>query len=161
VLDFRLADGYQEAGGAVVELLTPIMIAEPRGELGHGLVDTLRADLARVLNALGVVAGDIAGALVRIGNATYSAGIMLRLVVASRVGQENISCQFEREYMVHAPPRPCDVGGMSRAFLAAVIHRGNVSLWQPAGVIYECHNNFEIILASRLDRLGPNGHIAG
>jgi hypothetical protein len=104
-------------------------------------------------------AGFPGSALERIGNATYNAGIMSGLVVASRVGERNISCQLEREYMVHAPSQPCDMGGMSGAFLAAVIDGGNVSHWQPAGMIYECHDDFEIILASRLDRLDPNGRI--
>jgi len=106
-------------------------------------------------------AGFPGSVLERIGNATYNAGIMSGLVVASRVSDRNITCQFEREYMVHAPPQPCDMGGMSGAFLAAVIDRGGISLWQPAGVIYECHDNFEIMLASRLDRVGLNGRIMG
>jgi hypothetical protein len=92
--------------------------------------------------------------------ATYNAGIMSGLVIASRVGDRNISCQFEREYMVLAPPQPCDMRGMSGAFLAAVVDREGVSLWQPAGVIYEFSDNYEVIFASRLDRLGQDGRIA-
>jgi hypothetical protein len=102
-------------------------------------------------------AGFPATALEQIGPATYNAGIMSGLVVASRVSDRNISCQFEREYMVHAPAQPCDMGGLSGAFLAAVMDRLGVSLWQPAGVIYEFHTNYEIVMASRLDRVSPDG----
>ena len=95
-----------------------------------------------------------------LGPATYILGIMAGLVVASSVNDRDITCHFEREYMVEAPPSPCDFGGVSGAFVAAVVDRNGVSLWRPAGVVYEFQPSLEILKAHRLDtNLLPDGHI--
>lgn len=85
---------------------------------------------------------------------------MSGLVVASSINNRDVSCHFDRDYMVAAPPAPCDFDGMSGAFLAAVVDRNGVSIWQPAGVVYEFHPDLEILKASRLDtNLMPDGRI--
>ncbi|MGH7001955.1 MAG: hypothetical protein ACREEA_10660, partial [Stellaceae bacterium] len=79
---------------------------------------------------------------------------------ASSVNDRDITCHFEREYMVAAPPSPCDFGGVSGAFLAAVVDRNPISHWQPAGVVYEFQPSLEILKAHRLDtNVLPTGHL--
>jgi len=106
-------------------------------------------------------AGFPAAAREQVGSASYNLGIMSGLVVASSVNDRDITCHFEREYMVAAPSGPCDFGGVSGAFLAAVIDRNQqLSLWRPAGVVYEFQPSLEILKAHRLDtNLLPDGRI--
>jgi hypothetical protein len=52
MLDFRLPDANDDAGSASPEIVVPFMFAEYTERLGYRLVDTLRADLDRVFDAL-------------------------------------------------------------------------------------------------------------
>jgi hypothetical protein len=60
MLDFGLSDAHQDAGGESES--APVMLAEDAEGLGDGFEDALSADLDRVLDALRIAAGDLAGA---------------------------------------------------------------------------------------------------
>jgi hypothetical protein len=59
------------------------------------------------------------------------------------------------------PPRGFDMGGMSGGPVMAVLDRMGIISWALAGVIYECHIEFEIIKAVRADVIGEDGVIHG
>ena len=105
-------------------------------------------------------AGFPASARKKVRHAAYDLGIMSGLVVATSVSDRDISCHFDRECMIEAPEPPTRMGGMSGAFLAANVERSGLHFWQPAGVMYEFHDGFEIVKACRLDNnLLPDGRI--
>jgi hypothetical protein len=60
MLDLGLSDAHQDAGGK--SEIAPFILAEHTKRLGDGFEDALSADLDRVLDALRVAAGDLAGA---------------------------------------------------------------------------------------------------
>jgi hypothetical protein len=60
MLDFGLSDAHRDAGGK--SEIAPFKLAEDTEGLGDGFEDALSADLDRVLDALRIAAGDLAGA---------------------------------------------------------------------------------------------------
>jgi hypothetical protein len=60
MLDVGLSDAHQDAGGK--REITPFILAEDTESLGDRFEDALGANLDRVLDTLGITAGDLAGA---------------------------------------------------------------------------------------------------
>jgi hypothetical protein len=60
MLDFGLSDAHQDAGSKIE--IAPFMLAEHTESPGDGSEGALGADLDRVLDALRIAAGDLAGA---------------------------------------------------------------------------------------------------
>jgi hypothetical protein len=85
------------------------------------------------------------------------------LDVAAAVHKDHISVQFSREDWVPtaglAPPAVGEPwGGVSGSPLFAVVQNGVVS-WRLAGVVTEFGSTFEILYASSLSRVRPDGSI--
>jgi hypothetical protein len=57
------------------------------------------------------------------------------------------------------PPRSFDMGGMSGGPVITVLENFGIISFALAGVIYECHTDFEIIKAARADLIGEDGTI--
>jgi hypothetical protein len=60
MLDCGLSDAHHEAGGK--SEIAPFLLAEDAEGQGDGFVEALGTDLDRVLDALRIAAGDLAGA---------------------------------------------------------------------------------------------------
>ena len=56
MLDLRLVDGYDDARGAAIGIVAPGVLPENAQCLSHGLVQTLRGDFDRMLDALHIPA---------------------------------------------------------------------------------------------------------
>lgn len=56
MLNLRLVDGDHDARGAAIGVLGPLVLPENAQRLSHGLVQTLRSDLRRMLHALRIPA---------------------------------------------------------------------------------------------------------
>ena len=61
---------------------------------------------------------------------------------------------------VGLPPRQYDMGGMSGGPIAVVMDNANILSWALSGVIYESHQDFEIVKACRADFIDEDGLIS-
>ncbi len=86
------------------------------------------------------------------------------LLIATSVSERQISCQFEREYMVQAPgfrePRPhYETGGMSGGPLFTVIERNGILRWHLGAVIKEGNALLDIVTAAPADCILIDGRL--
>ena len=60
MLDLRLVDGYHDGRGPAIGIFAPVVLPENPECLSYRLVETLRGDLDRMLDALRVPRGNLA-----------------------------------------------------------------------------------------------------
>lgn len=87
------------------------------------------------------------------------------LMVAKSVNQRNISCCFEREFLVErrgfsAPPPNYDIGGMSGGPLLTLVERNGLQYLSLGGVISQGSSDFELFFASRADCILEDGTLS-
>ena len=86
------------------------------------------------------------------------------LMIATSVNERQISCQFEREYLVQAAgfqePRPhYETGGMSGGPLFTVVERNGLWRWHLGAVIKEGNASLDIVTAVPADRILMDGRL--
>ena len=86
------------------------------------------------------------------------------LMIATSVSERQISCQFEREYLVQAPgfqepPPHYETGGMSGGPLFTVVERNGIECWHLGGVIKEGNALLDIVTAAPADRILRDGRL--
>lgn len=96
---------------------------------------------------------------------TLEFGVYSALSVATEINDRLISCQIQHEYIVDLPgfpglPGEFDTGGLSGGPLLTHVEKNGIYYWCLGGVIREASNEWEIIFASRADRLEANGTIS-
>lgn len=92
-------------------------------------------------------------------------GVHSALSVATEINDRLISCQVQREHVLGVPgfpplPEQFEVGGLSGGPLLTHVEKNGISYWRLGGVIREGSATFEIIWASRADRLKADGTIS-
>ncbi len=92
-------------------------------------------------------------------------GVFTALSVATEINDRVISCQIQREHVVDVPgfpalPEQFDTAGLSGGPLLTHVEKNGISYWRLGGVIREASAEWEIILASRADRLEADGTIS-
>jgi hypothetical protein len=86
------------------------------------------------------------------------------LMIATSVSERQISCQFEREYLVQAPgfqelgPH-YETGGMSGGPLFTVVERNGIWRWHLGAVIKEGNASLDIVTAAPADRILIDGRL--
>ncbi len=86
------------------------------------------------------------------------------LMIATSVSERQISCQFEREYLVQAPgfqepPPHYETGGMSGGPLFTVVERNGISRWHLGAVIKEGNASLDIVTAAPADCILKDGRL--
>ena len=86
------------------------------------------------------------------------------LMTATSVSKRQISCQFEREYLVQAPgfqesPPNYETGGMSGGPLFTVFERNGLMLWHLGAVIKEGNPSLDIVTAAPADYILKDGRL--
>ena len=87
------------------------------------------------------------------------------ITMATSVSHRLISCQLEREYVVDTPgfpkrPSSFDTGGLSGGPLLVNVEKNGIFYWRLGGVITQGNPDLEIVRASRVDHLRPDGTFA-
>ena len=87
------------------------------------------------------------------------------LTIATSVSHRLISCQLERECLVDTPgfsklPSNFDTGGLSGGPLLVNVEKNGIFYWRLGGVITQGNSDLEIVRASRVDHLRPDGTFA-
>ncbi len=96
---------------------------------------------------------------------TLEFGVYSALSVATEINDRLISCQIQHEYIVDVPgfpgiPGEFDTQGLSGGPLLTHVEKNGIYYWCLGGVIREASNKWEIIFASRADRLEADGTIS-
>ncbi len=98
-----------------------------------------------------------------IGKRDVSFGLFTALAVARTVTDDQISCLFERQYMVdtgviQTMPPGTDLGGISGGPLITTLEsEGHFVTFRLGGIISEANPELEKIFAKRVDRLQADG----
>ncbi len=155
-LDSRLIDGSPE-----VDIATFDIRAAELEKLGTSVV-TLWPPLPPDVGKGIVFAGFPGGERELVGPRDMSFAVFPGLGVATTVSDRQISCQFDRNYVVETqgfrtPPENYEIGGMSGGPLFRVEDRGDLQVWRLAGVIKEGSPSLDIMFASRVDCIQPDG----
>ena len=97
------------------------------------------------------------------GKYAVSFGLFTALAVARTVTDDQISCLFEREYMVDTndiatmPPNT-DLGGISGGPVITTLESGNhIVTFRLGGIVSEAHPGLEKVFAKRVDLIDANG----
>ena len=85
------------------------------------------------------------------------------LDIASTVHDDHLTIKFEREnwvcqHLVSPPPPDYEMGGVSGGPVFALIQKPIIS-WRIAGVLTEFSKDYEILFASTLNKIKPDGSI--
>jgi hypothetical protein len=89
-------------------------------------------------------------------------GSVSLLLTATTIGNDTITCQFDRENFVDMgsglPPQPMSLEGVSGAPLWTLVDRPVVG-WRLAGVVIEYNTAFELLIVRRADCITANGRL--
>lgn len=96
------------------------------------------------------------------GALAFNFGIYTNLTIATSVSDRNIKCQFEREEWLDpmnlgVPPEGSGFGGMSGGPLITVLEQKGLWSWTLGGIITQFNSAYEILIASRGDKILPDG----
>ncbi len=120
--------------------------------------------LIGILRGSTVTVGSPGISPLKVGPRELSFAPLPALMIATSVSDRQISCQFEREYLVQAPgfqePRPhYETGGMSGGPLFTVVERGGISRWHLGAVIKEGNASLDIVTAAPADCILKDGRL--
>jgi hypothetical protein len=144
IATFKVTDGEADAIGTSITSLWPPILPE----IGQPVV----------------FAGYPGNERLKVGPRELSFAPLPALMIATSVSDRQISCQFEREYLVQAPgfqePRPhYETGGMSGGPLFTVVERGGISRWHLGAVIKEGNASLDIVTAAPADCILKDGRL--
>ena len=96
---------------------------------------------------------------------TLEFGVYSALSIATEINDRRISCQIQREHIVDLPgfpglPGEFDTAGLSGGPLLTHMEKNGIYYWCLGGVIQDASYKWEIISASRADRLEADGTIS-
>lgn len=142
IATFRISEADVEAIGATVLTTWPPMVPQE----GLGVAFTGYPGHERKL----------------VGPQEISFAPFPALTIATSVSHRLISCQLEREYVVDTPgfsklPSNFDTGGLSGGPLLVNVEKNGFFDWRLGGVITQGNPDLEIVRASRVDHLRPDG----
>lgn len=111
----------------------------------------------------GIFLGGYRGQDKIVGQQEITWGFSFALVIAGRVDPDHIAIQFEREHWVcedmgDAPEPHATWGGVSGGPVFTLVP-GKIYSWRLSNVITEFSSNLEIMRASTLAKVGPDGSI--
>lgn len=98
-----------------------------------------------------------------LGPRDVSFGLFTALAVARTVTDDQISCLFERDYMVETGdiptmPENTDLGGISGGPLITTLESpGHIVSYRLGGIVSEAHPALEKVFAKRVDIVGDDG----
>ena len=89
-------------------------------------------------------------------------GIYSSLLKVTNVNHRNLSLQIDHSEMedfigMGLPPPGYVMGGVSGAPIFLVVESAGIWSWQPVAVIYEASPNLDLVLATRIDSINPDG----
>ncbi len=136
IATFKVAESEADAIGTSITTLWPPILPE----IGQAVV----------------FAGSPGNERLEVGPRELSFAVFPALMIATSVSERQISCQFEREYLVQAPgfqePRPhYETGGMSGGPLFTVVERNGIWRWHLGAVIKEGNASLDIVTAAPAD----------
>jgi hypothetical protein len=93
---------------------------------------------------------------------TLGFGIYSACLQVGDVTPRTISLELQRDDLIDTfglgmPPKGYQLGGLSGSPVFAISAPHGIVRWRPVGVIFEVHPTFEVVLASRLDAIRPDG----
>ncbi len=144
IATFNVTESEAEAIGTTKTMLWPPILPE----IGQAVVFT----------------GYPGNEILEVGHRELSFAPFPALMIATSVSEQQISCQFEREYLALAPgfqePRPhYETGGMSGGPLFTVIERNGISRWHLGAVIKEGNASLDILTAAPADCILQDGRL--
>lgn len=97
--------------------------------------------------------------------ATINFGIYGAIPIIKTINNNDLVCQFEREYMIDLsgkglPDENYKFGGLSGAPIIAIDkNESGILTWRLAGIIHEANSEYQIICARRCDFIFPDGKL--
>ncbi len=144
IATFKVAENEADAIGTSITSLWPPILPE----IGQPVV----------------FAGYPGNERLKVGPRELSFAPLPALMIATSVSERQISCQFEREYLVQAPgfqelgPH-YETGGMSGGPLFTVVERNGISRWHLGAVIKEGNASLDIVTAAPADCILKDGRL--